>query len=689
MKSINHLLTVLFAVASVTLQAQTRSVELPPVAFANTRSVEISKVVLSDTATVLDIEASYTPGYWIKIVTDSYLQADGKKYMIRSGQGIELDSLFWMPKSGEASFKLVFDPLPENTRTFDFIESDCEDCFKLYGINLVNKRLKLPPIPAEFSQKHPSKNNYRSGLEKGEATVSGKLLGYTPVLGDFSLIYHNPITGVEQKKPLSVQPDGSFTTSATVYGPAFALISGKMLYAPIRIAPGKESKIVVNLPEIYRADSRLFKNHEPYGKKYYYAGYFAGLNTDLANSGLSQALRQDYQNEIADMNPAQYKDFITEKYREAIAHNTTLDLSPLARKIASTDAVFELFDHLEMADYTLTQAYAKKHNLSREEAMKNLVPVARTDEFNDYYLKIPYIDPDVLLATNISHRVERLVYSRGSMGDRFEELRYLSDNAEVSPEDRRFFKTFIAASEKGEEFENAASVGDVYNKYRALASEFMKTRMGEGYLAKIWNTDDAFLLNLVKSMKISSSIRDFNPLTDEQKEGLNPFPSVIRQALLEQNEELLARIEENKKKTGFTVLNPPANVDEQLFVDMLTPFKGKVILVDVWATWCGPCRMANAQMEPVKAQFSDKDVVFLYLAGENSPENTWKNMITDMKGHHYRVNQAQWDYLSNSLNVRGVPTYIIIDRTGNHTFHTSGFPGVDTMKRELMKVLKK
>ena len=78
MKSINYLLTALFAVASVTLQAQTKSVELPPVAFANTRSVEISKVVLSDTATVLDIEASYTPGYWIKIVTDSYLQADGK-----------------------------------------------------------------------------------------------------------------------------------------------------------------------------------------------------------------------------------------------------------------------------------------------------------------------------------------------------------------------------------------------------------------------------------------------------------------------------------------------------------------------------------------------------------------------------------------------------------------------------------
>jgi len=43
---------------------------------------------------------------------------------------------------------------------------------------------------------------------------------------------------------------------------------------------------------------------------------------------------------------------------------------------------------------------------------------------------------------------------------------------------------------------------------------------------------------------------------------------------LEENELLLAKIEENKKKTGFTVLNTPTNADEKLFVEMLKPFKG-------------------------------------------------------------------------------------------------------------------
>ena len=215
------------------------------------------------------------------------------------------------------------------------------------------------------------------------------------------------------------------------------------------------------------------------------------------------------------------------------------------------------------------------------------------------------------------------------------------------------------------------------------------TQTGVNYLSQIWNTDKALLLDLINSQQISSFIQDFTPLTDEQKQALTDyFPGVISQVLIEENETLLAKIEENKNKTGYTVHNTPTIANEELFVEMLKPFKGKVILVDVWATWCGPCRMANKEIEPLKAQLADnEDLVFLYLAGENSPENTWKNMIVDLKGEHYRVNDAQWEYLSESLNVRGVPTYIIIDKEGNHSFHSVGFPGVDTMKRELMNAL--
>src|SRR5690554_6175353 len=169
MKTTNYLLVALVALVGMQAKAQSRLVELPPAAYANTRSLEISKVTLSDTATVLDVEAFFTPGYWIRVVSDSYLLADGKKFMIREGHGIDLDSLFWMPPSGEASFQLVFEPLPPTTEVFDFIESDCEDCFKIYGIDLVNSRMELPGIPRQFTRDYQPEQGFKTAWQKGEA----------------------------------------------------------------------------------------------------------------------------------------------------------------------------------------------------------------------------------------------------------------------------------------------------------------------------------------------------------------------------------------------------------------------------------------------------------------------------------------------------------------------------------------
>lgn len=64
----------------------------------------------------------------------------------------------------------------------------------------------------------------------------------------------------------------------------------------------------------------------------------------------------------------------------------------------------------------------------------------------------------------------------------------------------------------------------------------------------------------------------------------------------------------------------------------------------------------------MKEELKDKDIVYLYITGEVSPQKTWENMIPDIHGEHYRLTNAQWEYLSKSFGIRGVPTYLIIDR---------------------------
>ena len=114
-----------------------------------------------------------------------------------------------------------------------------------------------------------------------------------------------------------------------------------------------------------------------------------------------------------------------------------------------------------------------------------------------------------------------------------------------------------------------------------------------------------------------------------------------------------------------------------------------LVLIDFWATWCGPCRTANKAITPMKEELKDKDIIYLYITGETSPKATWENMITDIHGEHFRVTNEQWSFLMSSFNIRGVPTYFVVDPEGNITFKQTGFPGVDTMKKELMKALNK
>lgn len=689
MKKVFYSLIALLALTACTSQPETKTVELPPATFANTRALEIAKVTLTDSVTELDIEAFYRPHNWIRIAAESYLFANGKKYMIQSGEGIDLDSLFWMPESGEASFTLLFEPLPINTKTFDFIESDCEDCFKIYGINLANKQMPQPKLPRKFKKEHKEETDLQLGWEKGDATVSGKIWGYVPNTIEWTVMYSNPITGKNNNIPLEIDDKGAFNMKVPIYSPTNLYITSKAAYIPIKVAPGKESSIMVNLPEFYRQNSRLLKDQEPYGKKYYYAGYLARLNNDLANEDIMRTVQaDDYIDSIVDMDANEYIAFLNGKYNESIQHNDALDISPLAKKIIGISEALLLGNSIEFADYHLMEAFAKKNKLSREEAQKAYKAVEKSKYYHDYYQLIPYNDPAILLVSNIGSLVHSLSYARNQTNDPFVVVRYLSTHDEVSDEDRVFFKEYISSQEDNTEFKKAASIESIFNKYQSIADEYQKKQMGVGFLSQIWKTDDALLFDLINAQKTGREIEDYNPLTDAQKEELTDFPEVIKQVLLEENEALLARIEENKNKTGFTVHDTPSSNNEELFVEMLKPFRGKTILVDVWATWCGPCIMANKEMEPLKAQLADKeDLVYLYLAGENSPENTWKNMITDLKGEHYRVNQAQWDYLSERLKVRGVPTYIIIDKEGNQSFHAVGFPGIDTMKKELMKTL--
>ena len=122
---------------------------------------------------------------------------------------------------------------------------------------------------------------------------------------------------------------------------------------------------------------------------------------------------------------------------------------------------------------------------------------------------------------------------------------------------------------------------------------------------------------------------------------------------------------------------------ENILQTILDKYKGKAVLIDMWETWCGPCRAGHKAMAPMKEQMKGQNVQFVYIVSPSSPSTTWQEMIKDIDGDHYYLTEEQNHYILQHFESSGIPTYAIYDTKGHQTFKSIGFPGNDVIRKEL------
>lgn len=102
----------------------------------------------------------------------------------------------------------------------------------------------------------------------------------------------------------------------------------------------------------------------------------------------------------------------------------------------------------------------------------------------------------------------------------------------------------------------------------------------------------------------------------------------------------------------------------------LSDFQGKVIVVNFWATWCGPCLTEMPLLERTMAKYQqDKDVVFLALSTDEEHDD----VAPFIKQHKFKLPIAFADGLDAMFRISSIPTTIIFNRSGEISFRQAGF----------------
>ncbi len=616
------ILTMLFALVSVVGQAQKQVVWEKPTAFMGNSNAEfeITKVELKQTETVLHINANYRPGSWIRFAKESFVQTpDGKKYAITGGAStnekefdIELDSLFWMPKSGVADLALHFKPVPLDTKEMDFLEGYNDNDFKFWNISNGKTKQKFE-LPDEWKDVQYAKDETlpAAKINQGVATIKVKMLGYKRGMNlDFYVGGFTPL-GVRERfdKWFPFADDGTLKVEVPLWLAREVSVGVQGLaFSNIVIAPGQETSILMKVT----TDNRPFIA---------FKGYLAKTNMDLVDADNTfEPYSMDEENFL--------------KVRECKTKEERLQC--LTDLFNQRVAAFKKAKYTTAAKDLLCMA-AEENYIKWSRQFATNYSQFRLDEDGTVYMT------SMDFEENYQKNKDLLALSEE---ERAYTWKYLNEPG--SPCSRVFWDTALSAYDK------QLLKQPNYNLELQLVPTFLT------------NDDEQFVNRVLQTMKHEDC------------------KAVVLEYQAEQQR--IAQQLTSQESVFFQKYDDVA--PENILQTILDKYKGKTVVIDIWATWCGPCRAGHQAMKPMKEEMKGKNIQFVYITSPTSPLNTWQEMIKEIDGDHYYLTKEQYSYILNKYESEGIPTYAIYDAKGEQTFKTIGFSGVEVFKEELGKVMK-
>ena len=120
----------------------------------------------------------------------------------------------------------------------------------------------------------------------------------------------------------------------------------------------------------------------------------------------------------------------------------------------------------------------------------------------------------------------------------------------------------------------------------------------------------------------------------------------------------------------------------------LSDYKGKVVVVDVWATWCPPCKKEIPYLEELQQKFKGQDVVFISVSFDTD-HAAWKKMILEKQMGGVQLISYRKGTLVDDYEITEVPRFMVFDKKGNVVSTNAPRPSEPKLKRIIEDELHK
>ena len=115
----------------------------------------------------------------------------------------------------------------------------------------------------------------------------------------------------------------------------------------------------------------------------------------------------------------------------------------------------------------------------------------------------------------------------------------------------------------------------------------------------------------------------------------------------------------------------------------LISFKGKLVYVDVWATWCGPCKAEIPSLQKLETDYHGKDITFMSVSLDTDKE-AWEKMVAEKELGGVQLWADGWSKITKDYAIFGIPRFLLFDAKGNVISTNAPRPSSDEI-RELLE----